>query len=87
VARAVDHPDRQILDGYDPSVSPLKQQILLFDGKNKQMIDVLPTKPISELEIYLGAADSDTSQRILRALKYLLKTMPASVTEKDPFAQ
>jgi hypothetical protein len=85
VARAADHPDQQILDGSDVSVSPLRKQILLFDGKQKQLIDVEPTKPASELEIYLGAADSDTAQRVLRALKYLLKTMPAAVTETDPF--
>jgi hypothetical protein len=85
VARAADHQDEQILDGHDFSVSPLRKQILLFDGKEKQTIDVQPTKPISELEIYLGAADSDTAERMFRALKYLLKTMPASETEKDPF--
>jgi hypothetical protein len=85
VARVADHEDQQILNAYDVSVSPLKKQILLFDGKQKQMIDVEPTKPYSELEIYLGAADSDTAQRVLRALKYLLKTMPAAVTETDPF--
>jgi hypothetical protein len=85
VARVADHQDQQILDGTDVSVSPLRKQILLFDGKEKQLIDVQPTKPFAELDIYLGAADSDTAQRMLRALKYLLKTMPAAVTEKDPF--
>jgi hypothetical protein len=85
VARAPDHDDQQILDGADVSVSPLKKQILLFDGKQKQLIDVEPTKPSSELEIYLGSADSDTAQRMLRALKFLLKKMPAGVTETDPF--
>lgn len=85
VARAADHQNQQILEDSDYSDSPLKKQILLFDGKEKQLIDVEPTKPYSELEIYLGAADSDTAQRVLRALQYLLKTMPASVTEKDPF--
>jgi hypothetical protein len=85
VARAADHEDQQVLNGYDVSVSPLRKQILLFDGKQKQLIDVEPTNPYPELEVYLGAADSDTAQRVERALKYLLKTMPASVTEKDPF--
>ena len=85
VARAADHEDREILDGYDVSVSPLKKQILLFDGKERQLIDVVPTHPSSDLEIYLGAADSDTAQRMFRALKYLIKTMPAGVTEADPF--
>ena len=85
VARAADHQDQEILDGSDVSVSPLRKQILLFDGKEKQLIDVEPTKPISELEIYLGSADSDTAQRVLRALKYLIKKMPAAVTEADPF--
>jgi len=85
VARATDHEDRQILDGYDVSVSPLKKQILLFDGKERQLIDVVPTHPSSDLDIYLGAADSDTAQRVLRALRYLIKTMPAGVTEVDPF--
>jgi len=85
VARTVDHESQQILDSQDFAVSPLKKQILLFDGKEKQLIDVEPTKPFSELEIYLGAADSDTAQRMFRALKYLIKTMPASVTERDPF--
>jgi hypothetical protein len=46
---------------------------------------VLPAHPTSELEIYLGAADSDTAQRMFRALKYLIKTMPAGTTEADPF--
>ncbi len=85
VARAVDHEGQQILNGNDYSDSPLRKQVLLFDGKEKQLIDVEPAKPYSELEIYLGAADSDTAQRILRALQYLLKTMPAAITEKDPF--
>jgi len=85
VARVADHQDQQALNGYDVSVSPLRKQILLFDGKQKQLIDVEPTKPYSELAIYLGAADSDTAERVLRALKYLLKTMPAAVTESDPF--
>jgi hypothetical protein len=85
VARVVDHQDQQILDAADVSVSPLRKQILLFDGKLKQVIDVEPTKPSSELEIYLGSADSDTAQRMLRALKFLLKKMPAGVTETDPF--
>lgn len=85
VARVADHQDQQILDGSSVSVSPLRKQILLFDGKEKQLIDVEPTRPFPDLDIYLGAADSDTAQRILRALKYLLKTMPAAVTEKDPF--
>jgi hypothetical protein len=85
VAHAADHDDQQILDGHDFSVSPLGKQILLFDGHQRQLIDVDPTKPFSELEIYLGAADSDTAQRMFRALKYLLKTMPAAVTENDPF--
>jgi len=85
VAREVDHESQQVLDGNDISVSPLRKQILLFDGKAKQLIDVEPTKPYSDLEIYLGAADSDTAQRVLRALKYLLKTMPTVVVDKDPF--
>lgn len=85
VARAADHDSQQILDGHDFAVSPLRKEILLFDGKQKQTIDVQPTKPVSELEIYLGAADSDTAEHMFRALKYLLKTMPAAVTEKDPF--
>jgi hypothetical protein len=85
VARVADHQDQQILEGQDFSVSPLEKQILLFDGKEKQLIDVDPTKPSAQLEIYLGAADSDTAERMYRALKYLLKTMPAAVTEKDPF--
>jgi hypothetical protein len=85
VARAADHQDQQILNGSDVSISPLRKQILLFDGKDKQLVDVDPTKPSSELEIYLGSADSDTAQRELRALKYLLKKMPAAVTETDPF--
>ena len=85
VARAADHEDREILDGYDVSVSPLKKQILLFDGKQRQLIDVVPTHPSSELDIFLGAADSDTAQRMFRALKYLIKTMPLGVTEAHPF--
>lgn len=85
VARVADHADEQILNGYDVSVSPLKKQILLFDGKQKQLIDVEPTNPFPELEVYLGAADSETAQRIERAIRYLLKTMPAAVTAKDPF--
>jgi hypothetical protein len=85
VARVADRQDQQILNGSDVSVSPLSKQILLFDGKTKQTIDVEPTKPFSELEVYLGAADSDTAARVLRAMKYLLKTMPAAVTERDPF--
>ncbi|MGA7343413.1 MAG: hypothetical protein WBE72_02225 [Terracidiphilus sp.] len=85
VARVADHQDQEILNGYDVSVSPLRKQILLFDGKLKQLIDLEPTKPFSEVEIYLGAADSDTAERMFRALKYLLKTMPAAVTENDPF--
>lgn len=85
VARVVDHESQQVLDGRDFSVSPLRKQILLFDGKDKQLIEVEPTKPYSELEIYLGAADSDTAQRVLRALKYLLKVMPAAAVDKDPF--
>jgi hypothetical protein len=85
VARVADHQDQQILDAADDSVSPLRKQILLFDGKQKELIDVEPTKPSSELEIYLGSADSDTAQRMLRALKFLLKKMPAGVTETDPF--
>jgi hypothetical protein len=85
VARVADHENQQILDVSNASISPLGKQILLFDGKEKQLIDVEPARPFPDLEIYLGAADSDTAQRILRALKYLLKTMPAAVTEKDPF--
>jgi len=46
---------------------------------------VVPAHPSTELDIYLGAADSDTAQRVLRALRYLVKTMPAGVTEVDPF--
>ena len=65
VARPPDHEDREILDGYDVSVSPLKKQILLFDGKARQLIDVVPAHPSTELDIYLGAADSDTAQRVL----------------------
>ena len=85
VARAVENESLQILDGQDISVSPLRKQILLFNGGERRLIDVEPAKPSSGLEIYLGAANSDTAQRILRALKYLIKKMPAAVTESDPF--
>lgn len=85
VARMADRESQQVLDSHDVSASPLGKQVLLFDGKEKQLIDVEPTKPYSELEIYLGAADSDTAERVLRALKYLLKTMPAAAVDKDPF--
>ncbi len=85
VAHAVDNESQQILDGRDFSVSPLRKQILLFNGGLKQLIDVEPVKPSSATEIYLGAANSDTAERLLRALKYLVKKMPAGVTEIDPF--
>jgi len=85
VAREVDKDSQEILDGRDYSISPLRKQILLFDDRDRHLIDVEPTKPFSELQIYLGSADSDTSQRMFRALKYLLKTMPPVAPEKDPF--
>jgi hypothetical protein len=85
VARAVESENQPIIDGHDYSVSPLRKQILLFNGSERRLIDVEPAKPGTGLEIYLGAANSDTAQRIHRALKYLLKKMPAAVTESDPF--
>lgn len=84
-AHAADNPSLPILETQDFSVSPLKKQILLVNGTQKQMIDVEPVKPYWGLEVYLGAANSDTAGRVLRALKYLLKKMPASVTDTDPF--
>ncbi len=85
VAREAENESQQILDGHDFSISPLRKQILLFNGSERRLIDVEPVKPSPATEIYLGAASSDTGQRIVRALKYLLKKMPAAVTESDPF--
>jgi hypothetical protein len=85
IAHAVGNESQPILDGQDFSVSPLKKQILLLNGKQRQLIDVDPAKPSWGLEVYLGAANSDTAQRILRATEYLLKKMPTAVTAADPF--
>jgi hypothetical protein len=84
-ARAADNESQQILDASDFSVSPLKKQILLLNGNQRQLIDVGPAKPTWGLEAYLGAANSDMAQRIFRALKYLVKKMPPAATESDPF--
>ncbi len=84
-ARVVGNESQEVLDGQDYAVSPLKKQILLLSGTQKMLIDVEPGKPYRQLQIFLGAADTDSAQRMFRALKYLLKKMPASVTETDPF--
>ncbi|MGB0064317.1 MAG: hypothetical protein WBP85_07710 [Terracidiphilus sp.] len=84
-ARVVGNENQQVLDSQEDSVSPLQKQILLLNGSQKQLIDVEPAKPYRQLQVYLGAADTDSAQRMFRALKYLLKKMPAAVTETDPF--
>lgn len=85
VARVVGNESQQVLDGQDDAVSPLKKQILLVSGTDKKLIDVVPAKPSWGMEVYLGAANSDAAQRMLRAVKYLLKKMPAAQKGTDPF--
>jgi hypothetical protein len=84
-ARVVGNENQMVLDGQDFATSPLKKQILLLNGNEKQPIDVEPAKPSWGLQVYLGSANSDSAQRILRAVKYLIKKMPAAVTQTDPF--
>lgn len=86
-ARVVGNESQEVLDGQDYAVSPLKKQILLLSGTQKMLIDVEPGKPYRQLQVFLGAADTESAQRMFRALKYLLKKMPAAVTETDPFGQ